>query len=129
MPENYYWLFDQFNKTIVGDPSEAGSKTLGVDDRFISCYCRETLRVFPTSLLVKFSGEYMSPFLAAESLKSQLPWVKSRREGQVAVTFAGESLKPDKLITLGQGDEIRYKWLKTRWQYEEFQQYWATRIA
>lgn len=129
MPENYYWLFDQFNKTVVGDPSEAGSKTFGVDDRFISCYCRETVRVFPTSLLVKFSGEYMSPCHAAESLKSQLPWVKSRRQGQVAVTFAGDALKPDKLVTLRRGDEVRYKRLRTRWDYHEFQEYWATPIA
>jgi hypothetical protein len=129
MPENYYWLFDQFNKTVVGDPNENLSKTLGVDDRFISCYCRETLRVFPTSLMVKFSGEYMSPFHAAESFRSRLPWVRARRQGQVAVTFAGNDLKPDKLVSLGQGDEIRYKWLKTRWNYEEFQEYWAARIA
>ncbi len=129
MPENYHWLFDQFNRTVVGNPSEDGVKTFGVDDRFISCYCRDTLRVFPTSLMVKFSGEYMSPFHAAESLKSQLPWVKARRRDQVAVTFAGDALKPDKLVSMTRGDEVRYKWLKTRWDYKEFQDYWAARIA
>lgn len=129
MPENYYWLFDKFNEMVVGDPAENQTKSLAIDDRFISYHCRETLRVFPTSLLVKFSGEYMSPFHHAERLRSNLPWVRSRRAGQVAVTFAGESLKPDKLVKLNRGDEVHYKWLKTRWEHDEFQEYWGAHVG
>lgn len=129
LPDNYYWLFDKFNEKIVGRPIENQVKTLIIDDRFISCHCRDTLRVFPTSLLVKFSGEYMSPFHAAETLKGHLPWVKARRAGQVAVTFAGDALKPDKLVKLDRGDEIRYKRLKTRWEHDEFRDYWTAQVG
>jgi len=123
-PEKYHWVFDRFNQMVVGAPEEARSKTLRVDDRFISYATRDSLRVFPTSLLTKFSGEYMSPTHTCEAVRSQLPWVRSRRSNQVAITFAGADLKPDRLMKLKPGDEIRYKWLRTRWNHPEFQESW-----
>jgi len=127
-PENYYWLFDRFNTIVVGDSSET-SKTLRCDDRFISCYCRDTLRVFPASLVTKFSAEYMSPSHVYEQVRSRLPWVQSRRQRQVAVTFAGAALKPEMLTKLKLGDEVRYKRLKTYWNHLDFQNYWTEPVA
>jgi hypothetical protein len=124
-PEKYHWVFDRFNQMVVGAPEEAESKTLRVDDRFISCVTRDSLRVFPTSLLAKFSGEYMSPTHGCEAVRSHLPWVQARRNSQVAITFAGADLKPDRLMRLTPGDEIRYKRLRARWNNTEFQDYWS----
>lgn len=124
-PEKYHWVFDRFNQMVVGAPEEAKSKTLRVDDRFISCMTRDSLRVFPTSLLANFSGEYMSPTHGCEAVRSHLPWVQARRNNQDAITFAGAALKPDRLMHLTPGAEIRYKHLRTRWTHAEIKDYWT----
>lgn len=123
-PEDYFWLFDRFNADVTGQPIESLPKTLRVDDRYTSCLCRDTLRVFPSRLISKFSQEFMSPSLRWESIRSRLPWVKKRRRNLVAVSFPGAGLKPDKLVELPIGSTVRYKIVKCEWQDGVIRNYW-----
>lgn len=125
MPEDYNWLFRAFNKALQRHGARHPNKRVGADDRFISRQAQETLRVFPASLIVKFTDEYLSHLHLLQALRSRLPWVRTRRERLVAVTFAGASVKPSRLAQLEPGAEIRHKRRRGRWHHPEFRQYWT----
>ncbi|MFV2038129.1 MAG: hypothetical protein ACC646_11130, partial [Paracoccaceae bacterium] len=48
-----------------------------------------------------------------------------RRRNRVALTFRGDATKPDLLVTIQTGDEIRFGALRTRWNYPDLRQYWV----
>lgn len=123
-PEDYYWLFDRFNIEVTGQPMESLPKTLRVDDRFTSYHCRDTLRVFPSHLITKFSQEFMSPSLRLGRLRSILPWIKRRRSKLVAISFPGLDLKPDEMVKLPVGAIVRHKRVKCEWQAGALRDYW-----
>ena len=124
VPQNFTHVFPLFNELIVGVEGDHLPKSHYADDRFLSCFCRESIRVFPTSLMVKYSHEYMAPLGIIERVRSRLPWVKTRRENLVAVSFPGKELKPDDLAKLEPGTEIRHKWLRGYWDQEAQVDYW-----
>jgi hypothetical protein len=76
--------------------------------------------VLPRSVATKFSGEYMAPFLFIEAIRKRLPWIKARREGLVAITFKGDIFKPERLVQYQEGELLRYKSLKARWEYSHY---------
>lgn len=92
--------------------------------RIISEAAHDVSRVFPKALAVKFTQEYMSPALILARLHDLMPWLRARRRHQVAVSYQGEALKPEKLVEAQPGDIIRYKHYRTRWSYDELSKYW-----
>jgi hypothetical protein len=124
MPEDYYWLFDRFNSLVTGQPMHELPKCMKVDDRFISWSCKESLRVFPLSLITKYSHEYMFPSLMLEDIRSKMPWVRKRREKLVAVSFPGLDMKPDELAKMPVGSAIRHKRVVGRWNQTTLRNYW-----
>jgi hypothetical protein len=125
-PRDYHFLFEEFNRVVDRDIDVSElPKKYHSDERFISYAARDTLRVFPNRLIVKFAEEYMAPFLALESIRKNLPWIKRRRKNLVAVTFVSDALKPHVLVNLKRGDVIRYKKLVAKWDHQEYSQYWC----
>jgi hypothetical protein len=94
------------------------------NERLISHAAREVSRVFPPDVAVKFTQEYMAPFLWLARLKDRLPWIRARRARQPVISYQGEALKPVELISAKPGDLVRYKHYKTRWSYAHISQYW-----
>ncbi|MEM9643775.1 MAG: hypothetical protein AAF989_02180 [Planctomycetota bacterium] len=129
-PREYGFLYDAFNQQVVDAlPSEEIDKKYHSDERFISYNARETLRVFPNNLVVKFAEEFMTPHVAMEETRRLLPWVSRRREQLVAITFVSEGLKPDQLVKLKRGDVIRYKHVAAKWNHETFSDYWRETVT
>ncbi|MEX3010203.1 hypothetical protein [Hoeflea sp. TYP-13] len=125
-PEEYYWIFDEFNRVV--DESYRGEqlpKKYMSDERFISYVARDNTRVFPTTLIVKFAEEYLTPWPPLESVRGRLPWVRKRRDRLLGVTFVSHVLKPEQLVQLKNGDLIRYKRMRGYWNYPEYKQYWS----
>ena len=79
-------------------------------------------------MIVKYAQEFMAPLAIVERIRSQLPWVRSRRANLVAVSFPGVELKPDDLLSQERGAIIRHKWLRGVWNQEDYRQYWAEPI-
>ena len=130
IPAEHAGVFARFNELVEGTlDDENRPKTLRVDDRFLSCHFRDEVRVFPNSLIVKYAQEYMAPFALIETLRNKLPWVQSRRENLVAVSFPGVELKPDDLALLDEGVVIKHKWLRGVWAQQDYRQYWTERAA
>lgn len=107
------------------DVRRAGGKTkhIAADDRYLSWKAGDRLRVFPKALANKFVDEYMAPFAWIEDLRKRLPWVRRRRSGQAALTFAGAGVKPELLVGLRRGDLLRYKRRKLRWDHDNLAAY------
>jgi len=99
------------------------------NERIISHAARDVSRVFPADIAIKFTQEYMAPFLWMALLKDRLPWVKRRRSRQPVISYQGDELKPIELIKARPGDLITYKHYKTRWSYDHISQYWKRLIG
>ena len=94
------------------------------DERFISYFARGRVRVFPKHLAVKFTTEYMTPFVDLSQLIIKLPWVKRRRKSQVALTFSGHVLKPSLVKDIKNGTKVASRHYKMTWNFPEFSAYW-----
>jgi len=75
------------------------SRTLRVEDLFMSCVTHDSPRIFPASLFAKHAGECMSPTRGCEAVKKHLPSVRARRSNQVAITFPEAAPKPARLTS------------------------------
>lgn len=73
------------------------------DERFISWVAQPVVRAVPTRLVVKFPTEFMQPWRWMVHLRASLPWIRRRRDGQIAVTFPGVKLKGEDLAALPEG--------------------------
>lgn len=76
------------------------------DERFISWVAQPHMQAISRSDVVKFPGEYMFYWTWWLYVKAKLPWVRSRRNGLLAVTLNGLMIKPDKLLVLPEGGVI-----------------------
>ena len=117
-------MFDDFNR-LVGSVEGPVPKRLQTDERFISYFARDRLRVHSRRLGVKFHWEYMLPVAFLEAIRRRLPWVARRRRGLVAIAFEGETLKPWMIAAAKPGDIFRYRRLFVRWAYPELTDYWG----
>ena len=125
-PCDYGNLFDAFNIEVINNK---GQKYLTADDRFISYYASDSIRVFSNRAAVKFANEYMAYWLFWEDIRKRLPWIKRRRAGIVAVTFRGEQLKPEKIRDFRNGDIIRHKHLVVRWDFDEITNFYQIPLS
>lgn len=123
IPEQFHFIFDDFNRRMTSPPNPL-PKYLKSDERFISYSARDSVRVFPRRLAVKFAEEYMAPAAFLEEIRKRLPWVIARRRSFVAVTFVGNDFKPARLAALRKGDIVRYGRLTQRWDNDDFRDYW-----
>ena len=95
------------------------------DERFISYFARGRVRVFPKHLAVKFTTEYMTPFIDLSTVITWLPWVKRRRKSQVALTFSGHVLKPALIKDIKNGTKVASRHYRMTWNFPEFSAYWT----
>jgi hypothetical protein len=123
VPAKYGFIYEEFNRRMASPP-EPLPKYLKSDERFISYIARDTVRVFPRRLAVKFAEEYMAPAAFLEEVRKRLPWVAARRRAFVAVTFVGNDFKPERLAALKKGDVVHYGKLTQRWDNDDFRDYW-----
>lgn len=122
-PEDYYWLADLLKEKLQTGETYF-RKSLDTDERFISCYAWERLRVFSPRDAVKFGSEFMTPWPVVEAIRKRLPWVANRRRNLTAITFAGEAIKPDLVANLASGQVVKIKRTSVVWDHEEYSQYW-----
>lgn len=123
-PQDYHFLAELFKqKWHTGEPYFP--KVFSVDDRFISCFARDTLRVFSSRDVVKFGSEFASPIPWVEAICRRLPQVVRRRRGLVAITFAGNDLTPEKVARFSVGQRVKVKRRTLTWNYPEFSRYWS----
>ena len=129
--EDWFGITDRFMVDFpkyLADPTSLSPETRRIYDegneRLISHATQDVSRVFPADVAVKFTQEYMSHSLAIAELKNRLPGVRARRKRQVVISYQGEALKPQQLVSAEQGDLILYKRYKTRWAYPELTRYW-----
>lgn len=73
------------------------------DDLFISWFGQMKLQSVPKNLGVMFRREFLTRSKWFGWLRNRMPWVRSRRESIVAVTFNGVEHKLEKLIQLPDG--------------------------
>ncbi|WP_157056610.1 hypothetical protein [Pseudorhodobacter aquimaris] len=76
------------------------------DERFMSWAAQETVEAIPNSLAVKFPTEFMSRINLLSYIWAVLPWVRSRRQGLIAVTLCGVEIKPDELLKMSEGARV-----------------------
>lgn len=77
------------------------------DERFISWSAQSHMARIPDDFAVKFPNDFMHPSRRWLLLKASLPWVRRRRAKLAAVTLPGEDIKPERLLSLSDGAEIR----------------------
>ncbi len=122
-PEDFHYLGELFKQKLRSGEAYY-RKAMLVDDRFISCFAWERLRIFSARDVVKFAAEYGSPLPVVESIRKRLPWVTSRREHLIAVTFPGTDIKPEQIAGFQSGQRIRIKNRRLVWEFEEYSRYW-----
>lgn len=121
-PEDFHYIYEQFNVEIQNIQGET-PKYLRSDERYMSKRAGNAIRVVSRHHATKFSEEFMAPFIVLEKLRKQLPWVKRRREGLVAITFVGDLMKPEFLLNFKRGDLIQQKKMKVIWEHENYANY------
>ncbi len=104
-PAHHHAIAERFRAIHDQDPAFSFRPT-HADERFISWVAQAHARAIPKSLVVKFPGEFMFPLVGWLKLRALLPWVKRRREGLVAVTLCGLSIKPEMLLALPEGARL-----------------------
>ncbi|MDK2774831.1 MAG: hypothetical protein KYX65_07485 [Tabrizicola sp.] len=104
-PAHTGYISERFRE-LAAQHRTGGFKPLRADERFISWAAQPVMRAVPASLAVKFPTEYMQPWRWLVHLRADLPWIRRRREGLVAVTFPGVKLKAGELAALPEGATI-----------------------
>jgi hypothetical protein len=104
-PAECHFIAERF-KTLLEQNPAFEFRPMVADERFISWVAQEHMRRIPKSFAVKFPGEFMFHWGFWLYIKARLPWVQSRRKGLVAVTLNGLMIKPEKLLSLKEGDVI-----------------------
>ncbi len=104
-PAECHFIAERFKALLEQNP-RLEFRPMVADERFISWVAQPHMVRIPNSFAVKFPGEFMFYWGFWLYIKARLPWVKSRRKGLVAVTLNGLMIKPEKLLSLKEGDVI-----------------------
>lgn len=105
-PAHNRYIAERFRAIHDQDPAFQVRPTIA-DERFISWVAQAHARAIPADFAVKFPSEYMFPIAGWLGIRARLPWVRRRRQRQVAVTLCGINIKPDSLIALPDGARLR----------------------
>ncbi|MFW2354244.1 hypothetical protein [Hydrogenophaga sp.] len=104
-PAECHFIAERFKALLEQNPG-LEFRPMAADERFISWVAQEHMVRIPNSFAVKFPGEFMFYWGFWLYIKARLPWVRSRRQSLVAVTLNGLMIKPEKLLSLKEGDVI-----------------------
>jgi hypothetical protein len=104
-PAECHYVAETFRCLFAKHP-ELDFRPMVADERFISWVAQPYMKKLPKTLIVKFPGEFMFPWRWWLYVKAQLPWVRARREKLAAITLNGLLIKPESLITLGEGEVV-----------------------
>jgi hypothetical protein len=104
-PAECHFIAERFKALLEQNPG-LEFRPMAADERFISWVAQEHMVRIPSSFAVKFPGEFMFYWGFWLYIKARLPWVTARRKGLVAVTLNGLMIKPEKLLSLKEGDVI-----------------------
>lgn len=104
-PAECHFIARRFRELDAQYP-DFGFRPMIADERFISWAAQPHMIAVPNWFAVKFPGEFMFPWKLWLYVKAMLPWVRRRRERQVAVTLNGMSIKPEKLLELADGEVV-----------------------
>lgn len=105
-PEDWHHIPDRF-LTLAADLPRPHPDHLWADDRFVSFIAAGALHAVPRHLAVKFVNEFMAPNAAWAQARGRRTAVRQRRQGLVALTFSGDACKPEDLLALPDGGELR----------------------
>jgi hypothetical protein len=94
-------------RDLVASGASIATGPLKADDNFISWVAQDRIVVIPTTMAVKFPTEFMRHSRPIMRLRGLLPWVRSRWDGLLAITLPGFTVKPQALLALADGAEIR----------------------
>lgn len=104
-PAECHYIAEQFRALYAQHP-QFEFRPMVADERFISWVAQAHMKRIPQSFAVKFPGEFMFYWGFWLYVKALLPWVRHRRQALVAVTLNGLMIKPEKLLSLKEGDVI-----------------------
>ncbi|MEY2891275.1 MAG: hypothetical protein RJA98_1183 [Pseudomonadota bacterium] len=104
-PAHCHFIAERFMALYAQHPNFE-FRPMVADERFISWVAQPHMRRIPASFAVKFPGEYMFYWGWWLYVKARLPWVRSRRAGLAAVTLNGLMIKPERLLTMQEGETL-----------------------
>jgi hypothetical protein len=104
-PAHCHFIAREFKRLLMQYPAFE-FRPMIADERFISWVAQPHMRAVPKRDVAKFPGEYMFYWPAWLYIKAWLPWVRSRRARQLAVTLNGLMIKPEQLLVLTEGQVI-----------------------
>lgn len=104
-PAECHYVAETFHILFAKHP-DLGFRPMVADERFISWVAQPHMKKLPKTLIVKFPGEFMFPWRWWLYLKAWLPWVRARRAKLAAITLNGLLIKPESLVSLGEGEVV-----------------------
>lgn len=104
-PAECHYIAERFKALYARHPNFE-FRPMVADERFISWVAQPRMKRIPKSFAVKFPGEFMFYWGFWLYLRALLPWVRARRESLVAVTLNGLMIKPERLLSLKEGEAI-----------------------
>lgn len=104
-PAHCHYIAQQF-KTFFARYPDFSFRPMIADERWISWVAQPFMQAVPHAMVTKFTAEYMHPLRLWLLIKAYLPWVRQRRQKQIAVTLNGLLIKPEKLLSLEEGAVI-----------------------
>ena len=104
-PAECHYIAERFRELYARHP-DFEFRPMVADERFISWVAQPHMKRIPKSFAVKFPGEFMFYWGFWLYLRALLPWVRARRRSLVAVTLNGLMIKPERLLSLQEGEAI-----------------------
>ncbi len=104
-PAHCHYIASRFRELYARFP-DFGFRPMIADERFISWVAQPHMQAISKAHVAKFPGEYMFYWSWWLYVKARLPWVRARRNAQLAVTLNGLMIKPERLLALSEGDVI-----------------------
>ena len=104
-PAHCHFIAREFMELYAQFP-DFSFRPMIADERFISWVAQAHMQAISKVHVAKFPGEYMFYWSWWLYVKALLPWVRARRQAQLAVTLNGLMIKPERLLPLAEGDVI-----------------------
>lgn len=131
--ELHFDIFDDFVAAISSLDFPYGNGTgpwhMKSDEAFVSMHEKGRLRALDRRLAGSFKDLYLMPSVGLAKMQDSLSFVRRRRANRVALTFHGNSVKPEIIAEMKEGDLLVAGSLKARWAYKELSEYWRDLLS